>query len=261
MGNLVKMDLRRLFMSKVFYISMAVVGAFNILFQIVPPIFVRFLAPSEPIHAQQVSDIVASPFTFTFLLILMVISIVSFSYADIANGYIKNIAGQVRNKSSIVYSKFIAVGVHNCIFMVVSALTSLLGAAIISAMGMMKLEMDGLMLQAFFTFFIKWMLSMAISAILMFFTTAVKNKTVATVIGVILGTGALGMVYFGLNQAIENIFHVENVEIQSYVPDQLINSVNAGTNIAVVNAIVVAVVCTVLFLVLTVKVFNSRDVK
>ena len=102
---------------------------------------------------------------------------------------------------------------------------------------------------------------MAISAILMFFTTAVKNKTVATVIGVILGTGALGMVYFGLNQAIENIFHVENVEIESYAPDQLINSVNAGANIAVVNAIVVAVVCTVLFLVLTVKVFNSRDVK
>ena len=261
MGNLIKMDLRRMFMSKLFYCMMAVVAVLNIIFQIIPPIFIRFFAPSEPTHAMQLSDFFAQPFSLTFLMVLMIISVVSFTYADIAHGYIKNIAGQVPNKSHIIYSKFIVTGVHNCIFMLVSALSGLLGAVIISAIGFSRMEMDGLMGQAMLTFLIKWMLSMAISAILLFFTMAVKNKTLATVVGVILGTGALGMVYFGLNTAVNSIFHIDDFSVNSYVPDQLINSVNVGTNVAVINAVIVGIVCIVLFLALTVKVFNSRDVK
>lgn len=261
MGNLMKMELRRLFMSKLFYGLMATVALLNIIFQVLPAIFMHFFVPNEPPHVVHYSDFFAHPFTLTFLIVMMIISVVSFTYADIAHGYIKNIAGQVPNKSIIVYAKFIVTGVHNCIFMLVSALSGLLGAVIISAIGFSRLEMDGLMGQAILTFLIKWMLSMAICSILLFFTMAVKNKTLATVIGVLLGTGALGMVYFGLNTAVNNIFHIDDFSVDSYVPDQLINSVNVGTNVAVINAIITAVVCTALFLALTVKVFNSRDVK
>ena len=48
---------------------------------------------------------------------------------------------------------------------------------------------------------------MAISAILIFVTNGVKNKVLATVIGVIIGTGSLSLAYMGLSVAIDNIFH------------------------------------------------------
>ena len=68
------------------------------------------------------------------------------------------------------------------------------------------------------------------------------------------------MVYFGLNEAIKNIFKV-TVSIGSYTPDSLIDTVSVGQNIAVLNAIIVSIVFSALFLALTIKVFNSRDVK
>ena len=60
---------------------------------------------------------------------------------------------------------------------------------------------------------------------------------------------------------IENIFHTQGFDLNLYMPDALLKSVNVGANIAVVNAIIVSLVCIVLFMALTVKVFKSRDIK
>ena len=111
------------------------------------------------------------------------------------------------------------------------------------------------------TLLLKWLLSMAITSILMFVTNGVKNKIFATVTGVIIGTGALGLAYLGLNTAISNIFHIQGFDLAMYMPDSLMNSVNVGANTAIINAIVVSLVCIFIFMALTVKVFKSRDVK
>lgn len=261
MGSLIKMDLRRLTLSKVFYTCMAIIAAVNILWQIAIPLFVRMFAMNQPLQRVQFSNFVAQPFALSIMIVVMVISIVSFTFADFANGYIKNIAGQVAHKSHIILSKFIVVGVHNCIIMLAGVLSLIIGGVVASLMGVIKLEFDALLPQAFLTFFIKWMLSMAISSIMLFLTNGVRNKTVATVVGVILGTGALGMVYLGLNEVVKNVFKINDFSIGDYAPDQLINSVSVGGGIAVFNAIIVALVCSALFLVISVKVFDSRDVK
>ena len=88
-----------------------------------------------------------------------------------------------------------------------------------------------------------------------------ENKVLATVLGVILGTGTMSLAYMGLNTAISNIFHTQSFDLGMYMPDALFNSVNVGANVAVINAIVVSLVFIVLFMALTVKVFKSRDVK
>ena len=77
----------------------------------------------------------------------------------------------------------------------------------------------------------------------------------------IIGTGALGLAYLGLNTAISNIFHIQGFDLAMYMPDSLMNSVNVGANTAIINAIVVSLVCIFIFMALTVKVFKSRDVK
>lgn len=260
MANLIKMDLRRVLLSPMFFVSLSVIALFNILLNIAITGISKFFAP-EAMSSATLSSVVSTPFFLDIFIILMLASVVTFSYADIANGYIKNIAGQVPNKGILIVSKFIVIGIHNLIFLVVGSLTNLTGYFILSAMGMMSLVNDGQIGAAILTLLLKWLLSMAISAILLFVTNGIKNKVLASVIGVIIGTGSLGLAYMGLSTAIDNIFHTENFNLAEFMPDTLLNTVNVAANTAIVNAIIVSVVCTVIFMVLTVKVFNSRDVK
>ena len=102
---------------------------------------------------------------------------------------------------------------------------------------------------------------MAIGAILLFLTTAVRNKTLASIVGVIIGTGALGLVYMGLDMALANIFGKNSISVSSIAPDQLLSNVSVGENVAVLNAIIVSIVCSVIFFSLTIKVFKTRDIK
>ena len=45
------------------------------------------------------------------------------------------------------------------------------------------------------------------------------------------------------------------------MPDTLFNAVSVGTNTAVINAVIVSLVCIAIFMTLTVKVFDRSDVK
>ena len=262
MGNLIKMDLRRLFISKVFYISMAVVALLNILLDGGSYLLVKIFAAGENIAAPELSDLIISPFSISLLLVALFISVVNFTYADIAFGYIKNIAGQIPRKSDTIISKYIVLGVHNLIFMLVGVCSAILGTAIGGAFAGVAIKVDAphYLAAAVATLLIKWLLIMAMSAIIMLVTVGVKNKSLASVVGVFLGTGALALVYLGLNTGIANIFK-KSVNVANFVPDQLFGSVNVATNSYVTNAVIVAIICIVLFMTLTVKLFNSRDVK
>ena len=261
MANLIKMDMRRMFRSPMFFISLSVIAVFNILMTVGTTMLAKMFAAGQAAAPTVLSDVVANPFILPIFSILMFASLISFSYADIAGGYIKNLAGQLPHKSSLIYSKYIVIGIHNFIFLAVGSAANVLGNLTMSATGMLQMTDDGMLWAAIATLLLKWLLSMAITAILMFVTNGVKNKVLATVTGVIIGTGALGLAYLGLNTAISNIFHTQGFDLSMYMPDSLMNSVNVGANTAVINAIVVSLVCIFIFMALTVKVFKSRDVK
>ncbi len=262
MANLIKMDLRRLFHSPVFIISLSVVGVFNILLNVLFTIAGSFFLGGAGIfQGYDLCNAIIDPFYISLFILPMFISMVSFSYADIANGYIKNIAGQLHRKTDLIFSKFIVIGIHNLIFLFVGAATNVAGYLILSATGLIHITSDGQILAAIVTILLKWMLSMAICSILLFITMGIKNKNVASIVGVIFGTGALGLAYMGLNQGIKTIFHTESFDLGEFMPDTLINTVNVGANTAVINTVIVSVVCSVIFLALTYKVFGSRDVK
>lgn len=112
MANLIKMDLRRLFLSKVFYITMGIVAFLNIVILTAIPLLTKMFAPGAEASVTKLSDIIANPFSIPWMIIAVFISMVSFSYADMANGYIKNIAGQIPRKSDTVVSKVAVIGVH-----------------------------------------------------------------------------------------------------------------------------------------------------
>ena len=237
MANLIKMDLRRLFLSKVFILTMSITAFLNIALATVIPLVTKMFMPDTPAQVMPLSSILGNPFLIGWLIILMFISVVSYSYADMANGYIKNLAGQLPHKSDTIFSKFVAIGVHNLI------------------------ECDAQVFGGILTLALKWLLSMAVCSILLFFTTAVRNKTLAAIVAVIFGTNTLGLVYGGLNFAVSQAFHTNTFDLAMYMPDSLLQSVNAVENIGVLNAVIVSAVFIALFLILTVRVFKARDVK
>ena len=256
MANLIKMDLRRLFLSKVFYITMGIVAFLNIVILTAIPLLTKMFAPGAEASVTKLSDIIANPFSIPWMIIAVFISMVSFSYADMANGYIKNIAGQIPRKSDTVVSKVAVIGVHNLIFIAVSSLSMVLGNLIGSAFGTYTIEADPLIMNL-----LKWLLSMAICSILLLLTTGVRNKTLAAIVGVIFGTGTLGLVYMGLSSAVTNIFKTEGFNLAMYMPDGLMGVVNVSANTGVLNTVIVSAVCIALFFALTIRIFNTRDIK
>ncbi|MEE1105814.1 MAG: hypothetical protein UH083_07635, partial [Ruminococcus sp.] len=172
-----------------------------------------------------------------------------------------NIAGQLPHKSSTIISKFIVIGLHNLLFLAVGSLTNTLGNLMLSGMGMIHFVNDGMALQAILTLLLKWMLSMALASILMFVTIGIKNKILASIVGVIIGTGSLGLAYMGLSTAADTVFRTDGFDLGEFMPDTLFNAVSVGTNTAVINAVIVSLVCIAIFMTLTVKVFDRSDVK
>ena len=254
MVDLIRMDFYRMFKSKSFIISNIVVFAIAIVTRLAEIGMIKLsqtLGVADAVVSQSsLNEIIINPFGWTIALIVVLISAVTFSYADIANGYIKNIAGQVSNKGDTAISKFIVLGVHNFIFMTVA----MLGRVIIAlCTGGMQVEWVKIPL-AIGTFAVKWLLLISLSTILLFMSTGLKNKTLASVVGVILGSGSLMLMHLMIDGTVERFIHVD---ISKYDPSMLIQE----ANIIFGNAIVVALVVIAIFLPLTVVIFNKTDVK
>ncbi len=251
MGNLIKMDWYKLRTSLFFNVMLIVTFVINLACAIAFPVITRMFMPNSAVQEIQFSSILAKPMALDILPILMLISLVSFSYSDNANGFIKNIAGQLPNKGYIVISKFVVSAIHNLIFMVALFISTTIGAFVTG-----KVVFDNDIPAGIATFFIKWLITLAFSAILLFITTGLRNKIFASILGVLLGSGFLSLVYLGLN----TLFQYK-IDINAYAPDMLFTQVNAITNVFILNAILVSVICIAVFIPLSYKIINMRDVK
>lgn len=256
MNNLVKMELYKLRTSKLFLALLCICAVLNAALAAGGPLLTKFFSPKQDFHSD-LSAVLASPFYLGLLMVFLFVSAVSFLYQDFSDGYIKNIAGQVSNRSSIVFAKFIALAVHNMIFFIAVVLSNILGTAIAGA-----LVIDGNIAGGILTLLIKWLLSMALCSILMFFAVGLKSKTFATILGVIFPLGALSLLYVGIDTLLMKFLKLGGgFSISNYMPDTLISSVNVIYNVNIVNSVIVALVYTVLFCILTNFIFKKRDIK
>ncbi len=254
MVDLMKMDFYRMFKSKSFIVCSIVVFCISVLARLMDLVLAKLSQMMEMeayvIKTTEMSEIISNPFGWTIALVVVLISCVTFSYADIANGYIKNIAGQVSNKGDTAFSKFGVLMVHNICFMICGLLGRIIIALFIGGITIDWVDIPF----AIGVFGVKWLLLVALSTILLFLSTGLKNKTLASVIGVILGSGSLMLVHLMLDNTIEKLVHVN---IYNYDPSMLIQQ----SNLMFGNAIIVSLVVIAVFLPLTVVVFNKSDVK
>ena len=253
MINLIKMEGYKLRTSKLFIILLSIIFVLNTAISLAGPLFGKMLTgQASPVS---LADQIVSPFSFLLLMTAVYISATSFLYIDFSGGYIKNIAGQVGDRGKIVFSKFIIIGLHNLIFFAAGALSNVLGSLIAGV-----LVNEGNVFLAILTLLLKWLLSMAVSSILLFFTVGIRNKSLGIITAVVFGANVFSLMYMGLGMAVENIFHV-SVNIGDFMPDSLMGAVSVGNNELVVNGLVVSAVFIAAFLILTYIVFKKRDVK
>ena len=256
MANLLRMDLYRMRKAKSFWICLGIAFALALL---QTPLAWGLSMVGRMLSAEalpfpgtvQMSNILRDPFLMLNGM-LCLLSACSFFYADMENGYIKNIAGQMPRRGFTVLSKYLAILPHNLLFMVAGIIGNLIGTVLFQ-----QILLDGDILDAAVTFLMKVLLIQSICAILLLVTASFQNKSLGTVIAVLMGLGLMSLIYMMIDTGLDQLFKNKGFSVSDYMPDQLLGQLKPP----VLDSILVSLATTALFLPLSVHVFDRRDVK
>ena len=197
------------------------------------------------------AGILSDPFPFVNAM-LALIAAGNFFFADIEVGYIKNIAGQMPKRGYTVLSRYIASMVQCLLFMAVGMIGNLIGTAILQ-----RITLEGDLLGSLRILALRFLLLQACSAILLLFAAGFRTKSLTTVMAVLMGSGLLYLVYTGIDLGVSRLFPQKGFSISDYMPDQLLGAANPKT----LDALIVSAVTIGVFLPLSIRLFDKRDVK
>jgi hypothetical protein len=252
------MDIHRMFKARSFKVCLAFAFFFGFCRMPLAKLFsmlLRFLPASASLEgllpkSVTLTSILENPFPVVNSMLIM-FSVCYFYYADIEHGFIKNIAGQVSKKGYTMISRFIAVILHNLIFIAAGIIGNLIGNVLF-----IKVTMGENLPQVLGALGLRFLLLQGVCAILLLVTCALKSKTFGMVLAVIFGTGAMTLIYMSIDTAFHMAFK-KTIEIENYMPDQLMDA----TAPPVVPGLPVAIITIVLFLILSVRIFDRREVR
>lgn len=258
MSNLIRMDLHRMFLARSFKVCLVL--SFLSGFIIVPAakvfmMLVRILPESAGIpdllpKSADLSSLLRDPFPLMNGMLLL-FSACYFYHADLEHGYIKNIAGQMPKRGYAVLSRYIALIVHNLIFVLTGMAGNLIGTVLF-----IKITPDSEAVSALGYLGIRLLLLHGICAILLLFTTSLRSKNFGMVLAVIFGANMMRVLYMGIDAGL-GILLKRSVSIENYMPDYLMWQETPDP----VIALPVAAVTIVIFVLLSVRIFDRRDVK
>lgn len=256
MGNLIRMDLYRMLKARSFYVCLILTFALalvseplgKLLFTLANTLSaeVGSIYPAE----KNLSEIIGTPFPMMGLL-LVLLSLCFFYYADVENGYIKNIAGQMPMKGFTVLSKFAAAAVHNLMFVAAGVIGNLIGSLFVH-----RIVVDGAVPDSFRILALKFLLLQSICAILLLVVSTFRSKSLGMVLAVLFGLGLTPLIYLGINQLLRPVFG-QSVDIGRYMPDAVMDENPLGT----AKAVLVSLVTGGIFLPLAIRIFDRKDVK
>ena len=256
MGNLIRMDLYRMNRGKSFRVCLILAFAVSLLSTPLEMLLFslgRMFSPetvaSVPGPAY-LDEMIAGPAS-ALVCMLAMLSVVCFFHADMENGYIKNIAGQMPRRGFSILSRYIAAVPHNLVFLLVSLAGTLLGT-----LPFREIAVNGSIPAAVATFLLKLLLLQSICAILLLTTASFRNKSLGMILAVLLGLSLMTLIYWAVNSGLQQLFRSE-VSITPYMPDQVLREERPDT----VRALLVSAVTIGIFLPLSIRVFDTKDVK
>lgn len=257
MGNLFRMDLYRMVRAKAFYVCLGI--AFLLALISAPAeklLFTLAKTLSSEVNEEFVtrinlSDLLSEPFPMMTLLLLM-LSLCYFYYADVENGYIKNIAGQMPMKGFTVLSKFLATAVHNLMFVAAAIIANVIGTLVVR-----QIVVDDQVLDSIRVLFLKLLLLQSLCAILLLMVATFRSKSLGMILAVLFGLGfVMPLIYQAINEGLKQIFG-QDTNIVQYMPDVVMGQKPLDT----VKAVTVAVITGVVFLLPAIRIFDRKDVK
>ena len=257
MGNLIRMDLYRMRKGRSFLVCLILTFALGVVMEPLGKLLFNLsksLAP-EQVNAiypgtVNLSSLVGSPFPLVSEILVM-LSAVFFFHADMENGYIKNIAGQMPRRGFSILSRYLAVIVHNAAFM-----TAGLAGNLIGTMLCRQIVCDSAAASGILAFLLKLLLLQSLCAVLLLVTASLRSKTFGVVMAVLFGLGALELLYRGIDSALGALLD-KGINIAPCMPDTLLGKAQPDTLTAVLSSAVTIGI----FLPLSVSVFDKRDVK
>lgn len=271
MLNLIKMDLYRLFKTKslktgviisamISFVTIAIIAFLsNLVPQLSPDSQVTMTEMMPFVNWRNSVSFYDIILTATNVLSLMVSAVLAsiFINEEQINGYIKNIAGQVKNKGMMIVAKFVALAV-----MTLFVLIAYTAGATVSGFVFFNnaITYEGLT-QFLAVFGTKYVIYLSVNAIILFLCNLTKSKTLAVAVGVIFGSGASIIVYNIISTFIGIVLKLE-VPVASYVPDGLVFGLTmTAPSAEIIKAIAVAVAYIVVFIVASMVVMKKRDTR
>lgn len=271
MLNLTKMDFYRL--NKTASFKFGLIASFVISFGVIAAIggILKLLPLMESEDLGMMS--IAFPFVswaeevsvFTIMLtsiryvslVITCLIVATFVNEEQAGGYIKNIAGQVKNKGMLIASKMITIAVISLAVIFACAIGSALAAFLVIGNSVN------------FTFSINMLsvigarilLALSVNSIVLFLCTLTRSKSLALVFGVVFGSGLTSIAYSVVSTFLDVLLNI-SIEIKNFTPDGLASGISVDSSSQeLIKAIAVSLCYILVFFVLSSIVIKKRDTK
>lgn len=191
------------------------------------------------------------------ILIFLTIFTVLLVNGEQKTGFIKNIAGQVRNRGQLVFSKFLLSMLY-----IVAMLVLMVAACAISGVifyGAVNFAMTG----SFLLFLLyQFLLHTAFVAIIVACTVLLNNSAGSIAVGILISLGVTSYLYGFIDTMIRKVNPESTLVMMDYVPTGNISGLVIGAQGGdVTRALVVAAVFIVGCVVLGMGVMKKRDVR
>ena len=256
MHNLIRMDLYRMRKARSFRVCLILAFVFSLASTPLARLLYllgKALSPKDVLPFPEkagLCSMIASPAS-ALAVMLALLSTVSFFHADMENGYIKNIAGQMPRKGYSILSRYLASVPHNLLFFVTGLAGNLIGTLLFQ-----KITVEGSVPESLAVFLLKLLLMQGLCAILLLVTATFRNKSLGMILAVVLGLPLMTLIYLGINAGLQQLLG-DGFDLTLYMPDQLLKEDRPDT----LRSVLAGAVTIGVFLPLAVKVFDKRDIK
>ena len=275
MLNMLKMDVYRMFRTKRLYVIWGIMIVTLIYttylssldYQVIQQIGeetlstenvnigISVLLPTKAGEVVTVYDVMYANISAKFLALFLLIFAVIFSTEDIQSGYVKNIAGQVKNRGHLILSKAISL----MLFVVITLFGTILVQILSNFFIWGKIELGNF--SDFFSYMgTQVVLHYAFVLIAMAISIILKNNVLSMIIVICLSMNIATIFYSGIDKLIEKLgisrFHLLDYTITGKIamlPMEI-------TSKDCIESIRVSIIFIIVSVVITELIFKKRDI-
>lgn len=211
--------------------------------------------PTKPGDTVSVFDLFYGNIKGKFLALFMVIFAVLYSTADMTSGFIKNIAGQVRDRRGLVFAKGVSLFVYTVLTMLIFTGIQTISNALFFdelAFGPVKefLQYAG----------IQTLLHFALLIIVMCIAIVLRNNVISMMLSVCLCMNVLVIFYSFLDNLIAKA-HIKNFHVLEYTVTGNISFLETNVTAKMaVTALAVSIAFVIVMIEVCSTVFKKRDI-